>query len=74
MRVLVGFLGGVAAGAIAALLLAPKSGAELRGHLADRASAQWQTASSQLDKSTNNAHAELATQRTSAPAPAQKED
>ena len=54
MKLAIGFLGGVIAGAVAALLFAPTTGQELRKQLADEASTQWETANSQLQKSMDN--------------------
>lgn len=72
MKLVIGFLGGVVAGAVAALLFAPTTGQELRKQLADEASTQWETANSQLQKSVDSMQDQLASLQTQVQALAQE--
>lgn len=74
MRLLVGFLGGVVVGAIAALLFAPIPGQELRAQVTTKAGSQWNAVQSQWQKSMQNMPAELASLQTQDQALAQKEE
>ena len=50
MKLVIGFLLGFAAGAAAALLYAPRSGAETRAQLSSQATAEWELARAQMHK------------------------
>jgi len=56
MNNIITFLIGAAVGAVAALLLAPQSGQELRSRLQDEASAEGQRIQAQYQKSTQDLH------------------
>jgi gas vesicle protein len=73
VKFVIGFVGGVIAGAVGALLLAPTSGEELRWRLADDATAQWQTAHSQLQKSMGGMQDQLTSLQAQVQALGQKE-
>ena len=60
MKLLIGFVGGVLVGAVAALLLAPESGQKLRERLSTEASANWEAAQSQLKKGAGSVQDQLA--------------
>ena len=59
MKVLIGFLAGFAAGAAAALLFAPKSGAEIRAGLSSTAHTDWDATNAGLHKGMASMQAQL---------------
>jgi gas vesicle protein len=59
MEFVKGLLVGVALGAAAALLYAPKSGAETRAQLSSQATAEWELAQAQTHKGMESVHAQL---------------
>jgi len=60
VKLVIGFIGGVLVGIVAALLLAPESGQRLRGRLSTEASANWKAAQSQLKKGVGSIQDQLA--------------
>ena len=59
MEFVKGLLVGLALGAAAALLYAPKSGAETRAQLSSQATAEWELAQAQMHKGMESVQAEL---------------
>ena len=64
MKFVMAFLFGFAAGAAAALLYAPKSGAETRAQLSSQATAEWELAQAQMHKGMETIQAQLGSVQT----------